>query len=111
MAIVSCPQCSKKISDKAAVCEHCGFVLEGQDQAQLARLRSRTKSDKINKLTSQSMLAMLLFMIGIAGTFYFRDESSPDPSWQVQVSMLVMVVGFIWYLINRARIILVKKRL
>lgn len=110
MAIVSCPECGKKISDKAAVCEHCGFVLEGQDPDSLARKRQRKKADRVSKLTAQSMFAMLLFVAGIGGTFYFRDETSADANWQTQVAMVVMVIGFIWYIINRARLLLVKRQ-
>lgn len=110
MAIVSCPECGKKISDKAAVCEHCGFVLEGQDPESLARKRRRNKADRINKLTAQSMFAMLVFVAGIGGLFYFRDETSADPNWQAQASIAVMVIGFIWYIINRARLLLAKRQ-
>lgn len=110
MAIVSCPECGKKISDKAAVCEHCGFVLEGQDPEAMARKRRRNKADRVNKLTAQSMLGMLIFVAGIGGVFYFRDEASADPSWQVQASMGAMGVGFIWYIVSRARLILAKRK-
>ena len=28
MALIECPECKEKVSDKALVCIHCGFPLE-----------------------------------------------------------------------------------
>lgn len=110
MAIMQCPECGLKMSDKAAVCDRCGFVIEGMDPEELERKRRYQKADAINRLTSQTMLAMLLFVAGIGGVFFFRDETSPDPAWQMQVSFVLMGVGFIWYIVNRIRLISVKRR-
>lgn len=110
MAIVSCPECNKKISDKAAICDHCGFVVDGLDAKTLERKRRSLRADHLQKLTMQSMLAMLLFVVGIGGLFYFRDETSADPTWQSQVAIGIMVVGFIWYIINRARMLSARRK-
>lgn len=110
MAIIQCPDCGFKISDKAAVCKRCGFVIEGMAPEELERKRRNHKAEAINKLTSQTMLAMLLFIAGIGGVFFFREETSADTVWQVQVSFVLMGVGFIWYIVNRIRLINVKRR-
>lgn len=110
MAIVTCPQCSNKMSDKAATCHQCGFVVDGLDAKTLERKRKRQRADKIQKLTTQSMLAMLLFVVGIAGLFYYRDETSPDPGWQSQIAVVVIVIGFIWYIINRVRLMVARRK-
>lgn len=110
MAIVNCPNCSRKISDKAAVCDNCGFVLGNLDAQTLERKRRRLKADQLNKLTTQSMLAMLLFVAGIAGVFYFRDTTSADPTWQSQLALVVTVVGFVWYIVNRMRMVAARRK-
>lgn len=110
MAIVNCPKCNKKMSDKAAVCDNCGFVVDGLDPQTLERKRRRRKADLINKLNTQSMLAMLIFVAGIAGVFYFRDETAPDPTWQSQVAVVVTVIGFIWYIVNRVRMVAARRK-
>ncbi|RAJ98951.1 zinc ribbon domain-containing protein [Aliidiomarina maris] len=110
MAIVSCPKCNKKMSDKAAVCAHCGFVVDSLDAESLERKRRRRKADHIHKLTTHSMLAMLVFVAGIAGIFFYRDEASVDPSWQSQVALVVTVLGFVWYIINRMRMIAARRK-
>lgn len=110
MAIVNCPKCNKKMSDKAAVCDHCGFVVDGLDAETLERKRRRKRADHIHKLTTHGMLAMLIFVAGIAGIFYFRDETSPDPTWQSQISIVITVVGFVWYIINRMRMIAARRK-
>lgn len=110
MAIVSCPQCNEKMSDKAATCPKCGFVVDGLDADTLERKRRRNRADRIQKLTTQSMLAMLLFVAGIAALFYYRDETSPDPNWESQVAIVVIVIGFIWYIVNRARMMIARRK-
>ena len=50
MALIKCPDCGDKVSDKAAACIHCGCPLKS-DSSELKRL-----SDSISRLkdTSQS---------------------------------------------------------
>lgn len=110
MAIVNCPQCNKQISDKAAACNECGFVLQGLDPKSLERKRAYRKADQITKLTTHGMWSILLFVAGIAGVVYFRDETSPDPTWQSQVALVMTVIGFIWYIINRMRLVAARRR-
>ncbi|WP_126765937.1 zinc ribbon domain-containing protein [Aliidiomarina iranensis] len=109
MAIISCPGCGKKVSDKAAVCGECGFMLGAHDVESLARKAQNQRAIKVSKLVSQQMLAILLFIAGIAGTFY--DWAQLD-GWQFmpQVSMVVTVFSFVWYLVARARIYILKRQ-
>lgn len=119
MAIIRCPGCSKQVSDKAAACEHCGFVLAGHDAQSLARQAEMTKSIRLNKLVSQQMLAMLLFVIGIAFAFYdwFQEGAMPalltdtifTPIVLKIIGFSIMGVGLAWYIITRARIFNLKR--
>lgn len=46
MALINCPECGKKISDKADACIHCGYPIQRQHKSEL---------DKINKIMSERL--------------------------------------------------------
>ena len=43
MALIDCPSCNKKISDKAQNCQHCRFSLGKADAEDIARKQSLNK--------------------------------------------------------------------
>ncbi|MFT4926670.1 MAG: Co/Zn/Cd efflux system component [Phenylobacterium sp.] len=105
MAVISCPQCNKKISDKANQCPHCDIStdMDADELQKVARQHVLTKS---RKLSNQSMVAMLLFLGGFY-VMYFRSPAIDSP--QMMVAQGLIVVGFLWYIINRVRLLLLKK--
>lgn len=107
MAIVNCPECNKKISDRAPSCDNCGFVISGHDTQSLARKRAVKQQEKLNRLTAHSMLAMLSFIAGIAGTFYFPESESP---WLYYGALGLTILGFVWYLLTRAQMLMLKRK-
>lgn len=120
MAIINCPGCSKRISDKAAACEHCGLLLSGQDADGLARQAQMNRKQLLNKLTTQQMMAMLLFVVGIAAAFYdwAEENAMPDflvgtmfsPSILKIIGFSIMGLGLAWYMITRGRIYNLKRK-
>ena len=106
MALIDCPSCSKKMSDKAQSCQHCGFGLGAADAEDIARKQSLNKYLKSQKIQTQSMIAMLLFVAG----FGFMYWGSAEPGGlQHNLAIGVSIVGFVWYIINRVRLILLKR--
>lgn len=120
MAIINCPGCTKRVSDKAAACEHCGFLLSGQDAAGLARQAQMNRNKLLNKLISQQMKAMLTFVIGIAAAFYDWSEEGAMPTFLVDtfftpivlkiIGFSIMGLGLGWYMITRGRIYNLKRK-
>lgn len=107
MALIDCPSCSKRISSKAAVCSHCQCVLSELSEEKRLTMHQMSKLEQSQKLMTQSMIAMLLFCGGFG--FMFWGEPSPE-SWQHTVATGAAVVGFAWYIINRARLIFLKRK-
>ncbi|WP_068546386.1 hypothetical protein [Thalassotalea crassostreae] len=107
MALINCPKCSTRISSKAAVCTNCQTVLADMNEEQRHNLQQMTKLEKSQKLLNHSMIAMFIFCGGI-GSMYWGDPA-PD-SLQSSLAMGTAVVGFVWYIVNRARIILLKRK-
>ncbi len=105
MAIIKCPQCGKSISDKQKVCPHCELDMENLTEEKIHSL-SKIKNLKDNQtLQTHQFIAMLLFLVGCFSFYTMEDKESP----QYILAQVCVLVGFIWYIINRFRIILSKR--
>ncbi|MDB4683898.1 zinc ribbon domain-containing protein [bacterium] len=56
MALIDCPECSNKISDKAPSCPHCGVVFEG-DENTIKIPRQKIAGNKLDSKTISSELS------------------------------------------------------
>ncbi|REL29629.1 zinc ribbon domain-containing protein [Thalassotalea euphylliae] len=108
MAVINCPSCRKKISDKSESCSHCGVPLKGVDQEKLASFEREKRIKQQQSLMTHSFIAMLLFCGGFL--FLFWQNAQPG-SWQYVTAMSSTVIGFILYIVTRVRILLVKRKL
>ncbi|TLU66260.1 hypothetical protein FE810_06040 [Thalassotalea litorea] len=107
MALVNCPNCSKKISSLAKLCEHCQIELGDMDSEQRLNVERMKKIERSQKLMTQSMIAMLLFCAGIGSMFW----GEPEPgSIQHNLATGSAVIGFVWYLVNRVRMMIIKRK-
>ena len=106
MALTDCPACNKTISDKAKVCQHCGFAVGSANADDILRKKNLQKFHKIQSIQNQSMLAMLMFIAG----FGFMYWGGPQPGdVQHTAAIACSVLGFIWYIVNRVRMIFAKR--
>lgn len=106
MALTYCPACNKKISDKAKQCQHCGFALGNASAEDIQRKKSLQKFQKIQSVQNQSMLAMLLFVAGF-GFMYWGGVQPGDFPHTMAIGC--SIVGFVWYIVNRVRMIFIKR--
>lgn len=106
MALTECPSCSKKISDKAKSCQHCGFSRGKASNEDLLRKKNLQKFKISQSIQNQSMLAMLLF-IGGFGFMYWGGVQPGDTQHTIAVGS--SIVGFAWYIVNRVRLIIHKR--
>ncbi|GAA0286375.1 zinc ribbon domain-containing protein [Psychrosphaera haliotis] len=107
MAIMKCPQCGKSISDKQKVCPHCELDMTNLTEEKIHSL-SKIKSLKYNQsLQTHQFIATLLFLAGCFSYYNIEDKASP----QFVAAQASILVGFIWYVVNRFRIIWAKRSL
>jgi hypothetical protein len=106
MALIDCPSCSKKISDKARNCQHCDFTLGTVDAEGITRKQNLKKYLKSQNIQTQSMVAMLLFVSGFG--FMYWGGAAPD-GLQYNLAVGMSVIGFVWYIVNRVRLIILKR--
>lgn len=107
MALIECPSCTKRISDKSTSCPFCGFKLAGMSAQDQEREWQRIQQEKKDKLVSQSMLALIIAI----GAFAYMYLAQPYPeSWQAQVAYGLIIVSVIWFVANRIRLLFIKKK-
>lgn len=107
MAVINCPGCKKKISDKAKNCNHCNLDLSEIDSDKLASLNRVNLINKTQRLMNYSFIAMLLFCGGFL--FMFWDGVEPG-SWQHNLAMVSAIIGFVMYIIIRAMLLFTKRK-
>ncbi len=105
MAIIACPFCRQQISDKSKVCTHCDKDLNGDQQAALSAQR-QSKYGIMQSIQMQQLIAILLFVAGFS-LWYWQEKF--DDQWYNQLGMGMIAIGFVWYLVNRIRIIMLKR--
>jgi hypothetical protein len=110
MAITSCPACSKPISDKVKTCPHCNLAFGDSSAEDIQRKLSHQRYQKLHRLQNQSMLAILIFIVGAYFVFMGDYENNEKGILMYNIALGVTTLGFIWYAINRVRITLAKRK-
>ena len=112
MAIINCPSCNQKISDKAKICSNCQYDFikksnsEGITEEQLASKKHLAHIKKKYSLQMQAMTGIILVLLG-ASLWYFGGRGFATISDMLKLGMLA--TGAIWYLVTRVRLIMFKK--
>jgi hypothetical protein len=107
MAVINCPGCNNKISDKAKACNHCNLDLSELDSEEISSLNRVNLVNKIQRLMNLSFIAMLLFCGGFL--VMFRDTVEPG-SWQHTSAIVSAIIGFVMYIIIRAMLLFTKRK-
>ncbi len=107
MAVINCPSCKKKTSDKAANCNHCGLSLQDIDSDKIASINNVNRINQAQRLMTYSFIAMLLFCGGFLFMFWDNVEQG---TWQHYLAMTCTAIGFIFYIIIRIRLLLFKRK-
>lgn len=106
MAIINCPQCSTKISDKQKICPHCELDMTDLSEEKMQSLSKINSLKNQQSMMTHQVIAMLMFLGGVFGWYNSEDPESP----QHTAAIAVTVIGFLWYIVNRVRIILAKRK-
>ncbi|MBC3767292.1 zinc ribbon domain-containing protein [Neptunicella marina] len=107
MALIDCPACNKKISDKSKLCQHCGVAVGALDADDIRRKASLKKTQQLQSVNTQSIIAILM----IAGGAWFALQDNVDKeSLEYQIAVGAAVGGFFWAIVNRVRIVFIKRK-
>ncbi len=94
MAIIDCPDCGKRVSNRAATCSHCGAEVSGAEGAGSKRRR------RYSTLQAQQLAAVCLFIVGalwIISVHLNAGRSYP------RLALIMTGLGGFWYIITRVR--------
>lgn len=112
MAIVNCPSCNQKTSDKAKTCANCqhDFVnklsANGLTDEQISSKLRLKHIKKKYSLQMQAMIGIILVLLG-SSLWYFDGRSFSKVSDFLELAMIAL--GAFWYLTTRVRLIIFKK--
>ena len=113
MALINCPSCKQRISDKSKTCSHCDFnfqsgvTAEGETPEQLESKNKIKRLKKRYSLQMQAMAGIILFLLGIVLWYFVGDKGFSKMSHFVELGTALF--GGLWYLLTRVRLILFKK--
>lgn len=104
MALINCPECNKQVSNMAPTCVGCGFKISADRESAGSGVAALTTTQTTSKkLKGHILMSSLMFWVGllIAIVVAGGDPSSDDPpKW----SILMTIVGFLWYVVTRFKI-------
>jgi hypothetical protein len=112
MAIINCPSCNTKISDKATTCSGCNYdfiskkTAQGLDQEQLL---AKQRMQHIKRKYSLQMQAMVAIIAILAGSLVWYFGGRNGSSVMNLLSYVLLGIGAILYLATRVRLIMSKK--
>lgn len=98
MSIIPCPECGKKISDRAAICRYCGFHQGQVTEQDLDVFRARRLRDRIYRLNMTSYLVITLF---IAGFGWYWWDSAGFTRMSSKGPFIAMGIAAVAYLVVR----------
>lgn len=107
MAIIKCPSCRERVSDKRSTCPNCGFGITDQEAGlSLPEAEARAKRKRRARLQMHSYAATLLFVAGIA---WMLLESGGNVNNASYWSMFVTGMGIVWYFTVRVIMVLTRR--
>lgn len=96
MALITCPECGKEISEMADKCIHCGYPVNVKKEINVQTIEQTGKKYKKQKLYS-----VLIFIFGIAVMFLTIPL---DSRIFIPTGIIISVISIIWFIIIEIKI-------
>ncbi|WP_081619660.1 zinc ribbon domain-containing protein [Thioalkalivibrio sp. ALE12] len=103
MALISCPECSKEVSDSAPSCPNCGVAIASKAESRAAGASLTTVQETSKKLKLHTLGSVAAVVIGVVWLMAQMNagEGGGEPG---AVPILLIVGGLGWYFVTRFRI-------
>ena len=103
MPLISCPECSRQVSDAAPACPACGVPIAAASDARAAGVPLTTIQETSKRLKLHILGSVALIVISI--TWLLGSVNTDDPNEAAGgVSILLLLIGLIWFIVTRFRI-------
>lgn len=112
MAIINCPSCNQKTSDKAKICANCQYNFVNKSTAQglnEEQLASKNRLAHIKNKYSLQMQAMVGIILVLLGSLLWYFGGRGTSSFSDIASLTLLAFGAFLYLVTRIRLIIFKK--
>lgn len=107
MAIIKCPSCRERVSDRRATCPNCGFGIADKEAGlPLSQAEGRARKKRRARLQMHSYAATLLFVVGIA---WIMVDTGGNVNQASYWSMFLTGLGLVWYVTIRIVMVLGKR--
>lgn len=107
MAIIKCPSCRERVSNKRSTCPNCGFGIADEEAGlPLSEAEARARRKRRARLEMHSYAATLLFVAGIAWMLVETGGNVNNASYG---SMFLAGMGIVWYVSVRIIMVLTKR--
>lgn len=101
MALVTCLECGKSVSELAAACPNCGAPIQGRAAANAVGQSVVTTEATSKRLKLHSLCAGILILLGFGTSMASAYVGNKEPSI---IAGLALLVGLPWFVITRFRI-------
>lgn len=109
MAIIRCPSCGERVSNKRDVCPECGFgITDHSAGLSLEEANRRVRRRRKSQLQMHAYGATLVFVIGIA---WMMMETGGNVTEASYTSMFVTGLGVVWYVSIRVLMVLSDRKI
>ena len=80
MSLINCPECNHEVSDQAATCPNCGYILKTEKTTNVTSVASlpAKKKKKLGCLFYCSIIILILMTITIVGAVLGNDTPSSN---------------------------------
>ena len=103
MALVSCHECSNKVSNTASACPRCGAPVSEAAGSKAAGAPLTTVQETSKKLKMHILIASVLFWVGVI--WFFIQANMVNEGGEITGTPAAMIFGgMIWYFVTRFRI-------
>ena len=101
MALINCKECNHSVSSTAATCPNCGAPVATANETRAAGQQITTMQETSKKFKLHYLACMAVIVIGIVWGIGSAQNPDSEPSG---IPVLMVTVGFIWYLVTRFRV-------
>jgi len=99
MALISCPECNREVSDTAPACPGCGAAIADSRDLRSSGSRLVTTQETGKRLKMHALLSGAIFAIGVV--LMVNAANAEESS---SLGALSIVIGLGWFITTRVRI-------
>jgi len=100
MALITCPECQAKVSNQASACPHCGFPFARGGPIRTKDNQTRLVEKTAKRYKAAGCLSGLMILTGVVLAIVGLKSAPPSES-QVVLGIGLLLIGSVWYLLNR----------